>query len=267
MFAGKRVIVSGGSAGIGRVLVRKLLAEGATVALVSRTLSKLKETVPAGYDDRAICIAADLSTVDGCNTAMRRCLDGLGGQLDVLVCNAGAGDMAATIETTTAKQFAEHMNLLVRAPLLMTQLALPALKASRGNVVHVSSIAAQLALPSVLPYCIAKAALDALTRNSALALAKSGVRVNAVAPATVATEFHVRAGMSSEKTAEYYRRGGELHPLGRIGSSEEIADLIMFMASERAEWITGQIWVADGGRTLTSAQSALFGKKAARSKL
>jgi NAD(P)-dependent dehydrogenase (short-subunit alcohol dehydrogenase family) len=106
----------------------------------------------------------------------------------------------------------------------------------------------------VLSYCISKAAVDQLTRCAALELAAKGVRVNAVNPGVVRTNLHVNAGMSNEAYEAFLERSKTTHPLGRVGKPEEIADLILYLASSKAGWITGGTFEIDGGRAQTCAR-------------
>jgi NAD(P)-dependent dehydrogenase (short-subunit alcohol dehydrogenase family) len=134
------------------------------------------------------------------------------------------------------------------------QQALPSIIERQGNIVNVSSVTGLRAFPGVLAYCVSKAGLDQLTRCAALELAGKQVRVNAVNPGVVVTEIHKRGGMSEEQYAAFLQHSKETHPLGRVGEASEIAELIFFLASERASWITGATYSIDGGRAQTCAR-------------
>jgi NAD(P)-dependent dehydrogenase (short-subunit alcohol dehydrogenase family) len=108
--------------------------------------------------------------------------------------------------------------------------------------------------PGVLAYCVSKSALDQLTRCAALELAAKGVRVNAVNPGVVVTEIHKRGGMNETDYAAFLERSKQTHPLGRVGQPDEIAELVYFLASDRASWITGATYSIDGGRGQTCAR-------------
>ena len=110
------------------------------------------------------------------------------------------------------------------------------------------------AFPGVLAYCVSKAGLDQLTRCAALELAAKGVRVNAVNPGVVVTEIHKRGGMNEEAYAKFLEHSRTTHPLGRVGDPLEVAELVLFLASEKASWITGGTYSIDGGRALTCAR-------------
>ena len=106
----------------------------------------------------------------------------------------------------------------------------------------------------MLAYCVSKAGLDQLTRCAALELAAKGVRVNAVNPGVVVTEIHKRGGMNDEAYEAFLEHSKTTHPLGRVGDPSEIADLVLYLASEKASWITGATYSIDGGRALTCAR-------------
>jgi NAD(P)-dependent dehydrogenase (short-subunit alcohol dehydrogenase family) len=110
------------------------------------------------------------------------------------------------------------------------------------------------AFPGVLAYCVSKAGVDQLTRCAALELAPKGVRVNAVNPGVVVTQIHRRGGMAEEKYTDFLEHSKTTHPLGRVGAAEEVAELILFLASDRASWITGATYSIDGGRAQTCAR-------------
>jgi NAD(P)-dependent dehydrogenase (short-subunit alcohol dehydrogenase family) len=131
---------------------------------------------------------------------------------------------------------------------------LPLLPSPGGAIVNVSSVTGVRAFPNVLAYCVSKAGVDQLTRCAALELAPRGIRVNAVNPGVVVTNLHRRAGMSEESYAAFLERSRETHPLGRAGDPNEIAELIYFLSSDAAAWITGETISVDGGRHLTCAR-------------
>ena len=146
------------------------------------------------------------------------------------------------------------MDINARAPFRLMRAAMPALIASKGSVVNVSSVTGLRSFPGVLAYCVSKAAVDQLTRCAALDVASKGVRINAVNPGVVVSNLHRRGGMTEENYAAFLTRSRETHPLGRPGEAAEIADLIFFLASDAAQWITGETVSIDGGRHLTCAR-------------
>ncbi len=118
-------------------------------------------------------------------------------------------------------------------------------------MVNVSSVNGLRAFPGVLAYCVSKAAIDHLTRCVALEVAPKGVRVNAVNPGVTLTNLHKAGGMKDAQYEAFLERSRSTHPLGRVGTPEEVADLIFFLASPKAGWITGACYPIDGGRGQT----------------
>lgn len=250
----KRVIVTGASNGIGRATATLFLNAGASVALVGRRHSALAEAAgqAAINTGQALLIAADLSDEKQSAACIAQATEKLGG-LDVLI-NAAGILKAGRIEDTTLELWDEMMNINLRSIFHLMQMAVPHLERTRGNVVNVSSVTGPRAFPGVLAYCVSKAALDQLTRCAALELAAKGIRVNAVNPGVVVTRLHRTGGMNEEAYAAFLEHSKTTHPLGRVGEAQEVADLIYFLASERAGWITGATIGIDGGRALTCAR-------------
>jgi NAD(P)-dependent dehydrogenase (short-subunit alcohol dehydrogenase family) len=251
---GKVALVTGATSGIGRATALRCAEEGARVALVGRNAEALATVAGETRTHRveALELKADVTNEADAERAIAETLEKFG-RLDVLVCAAGIISNG-TVETTTLAAWDEMMNVNLRSVFHLMQLAAPHLAATLGNVVNVSSVTGLRAFPGVLAYCVSKAGVDQLTRCAALELAPKGVRVNAVNPGVVVTEIHRRGGMGEEKYADFLEHSKQTHPLGRTGSPEEVADLILFLASERAAWITGATYSIDGGRAQTCAR-------------
>ncbi len=165
-------------------------------------------------------------------------------KLDVLVNCAGIIS-SGNIENTTIDNFKEMMEINLFAPFHLIKLFLN---------LNVSSVTGKRAFPNLISYCVSKAALDHMTRCLSLELANYGIRVNAVNPGVVVTNLHKRGGMDEMVYKEFLERSKTTHPLGRVGKPEEIAELILFLASEKAQWITGETISIDGGRSQTCAR-------------
>jgi NAD(P)-dependent dehydrogenase (short-subunit alcohol dehydrogenase family) len=159
-----------------------------------------------------------------------------------------------SVENTTAELWDQMMAVNVRSVFRLVQRALPALILRKGNVVVVSSVNGQRAFPNVLAYCCSKAAVDQFVMCTSLELAAKGVRINAVNPGVTRTNLHRRSGMSEADYAAFVERSRTTHPIGRIGEPEEVADIIFFLASDRAGMITGDCVFVDGGRHNTCAR-------------
>lgn len=253
-FADRNLFITGATSGIGRATALRFAQAGANVAAVGRNETELKslEQELLSLDVRCVTISADLARDDSADGALAKALDALGG-IDILV-NAAGHISSGTIENTTSQAWDAMLNINLRSVFLLMQKALPSLIERRGNIVNVSSVTGLRAFPGVLAYCVSKAGLDQLTRCAALELAAKGVRVNAVNPGVVITEIHKRGGMNSDQYTAFLEHSKTTHPLGRVGKPEEIAELIAFLASDRASWITGASYSIDGGRAQTCAR-------------
>jgi NAD(P)-dependent dehydrogenase (short-subunit alcohol dehydrogenase family) len=253
-FSGKVALVTGATSGIGQACATAFAKAGAKVVCVGRkaeALQDVEQTIRA-LGAEILTIKSDLAREDEAQRVVQQAVQGFGG-IDVLI-NAAGHLSNGTIENTSLGAWDEMMNVNVRAPFQLMQKALPSLIERRGNIVNVSSVTGLRAFPGVLAYCVSKAALDQLTRCSALELAAKGVRVNAVNPGVVVTEIHKRGGMSEEAYAAFLEHSKTTHPLGRTGRPEEIAALVLYLASDQASWITGATYSIDGGRSQTCAR-------------
>ena len=253
-FSGKAVLVTGATSGIGKACAMAFAKQGARVACVGRKQSALATVLEdiKGNGGDALPIKADLAVVDEADGALRQTVEAFGG-LDVLV-NAAGHISSGTIENTSDEAWDDMMNINVRAAFRLMRQAMPHLIERKGNVVNVSSVTGLRSFPGVLAYCVSKAAVDQLTRCSALDVAAKGVRINAVNPGVVVTEIHKRGGMNNDAYEAFLEHSKSTHPLGRVGQPDEIAALVTFLASDEARWITGATYSIDGGRHLTCAR-------------
>ena len=253
-FTAKTALITGATSGIGRATALAFAQAGGDVVLAGRNVEAL-DAVAA--EVRALGRRATPVPTDLVRTADRARLvdtalaehDGI----DLLV-NAAGVIATGTVETTALEDFEAMFALNTTAVFHLMQLALPSLKARRGAVVNVSSVTGVRAFPGVLSYCASKAAVDQLTRCTALELAEHGIRVNAVNPGVVVTELHRRGGMDAERYEAFLAHSCTTHPLGRVGQADEVARLILFLGSDDAGWITGVTMPVDGGRHLTCAR-------------
>jgi NAD(P)-dependent dehydrogenase (short-subunit alcohol dehydrogenase family) len=252
-FAGKTIIVTGATSGIGRATAEAFGRERGCVVLVGRdagTVSAVAASVRA-VGGRAVECVADITADDGPDRVIGAAAEQ--GGLDVLV-NAAGVIATGTIDSTTDQAWDAMMAINLRAPFRLMRAAAPHLAARKGAIVNVSSVNGLRSFPGVLAYCVSKSGVDQLTRCAALEMAGMGVRVNAVNPGVTVTNLHRRGGMGEAQYAAFLERSKETHPLGRPGQPQEIAELIVFLASERAGWMTGETIPIDGGRHLTCAR-------------
>ena len=254
-FHDRVALVTGATSGIGRATAIHLARQGARVALAGRRtdrLQQLADAIRAESSGDTLQLSADLATEAGATRVIGETVARFGG-LDVLV-NAAGILVAGNLENTSLGAWDETMNVNLRSIFHLMKLAAPHLIPRRGNIVNVSSVTGLRSFPGVLAYSVSKAALDQLTRCAALELAGKGVRVNAVNPGVVVTEAHLSGGMAKENYEQFLEHSKTTHPLGRVAQPEEVAELIAFLASDRASWITGATYSIDGGRALTCAR-------------
>lgn len=239
--AGRICLVTGAAQGIGAACVRRFAAEGAHVVL-------------ADVDDaRGQALAAELSgRYVHCDVGNKAQVDQLvqqalawKGRVDVLVNNAGIFRAADFLEVTE-EDFDAVLRVNIKGAFLAGQAVARAMaQAGCGSIVNMSSVNGTLAIPNIASYNVSKGGINQLTRVMALALAPHNIRVNAVAPGTVATELAAKAVLTSD---EAKRKIMSRTPMGRLGEPSEIADVVAWLASDAASYVTGEIVTVDGGR-------------------
>jgi 3-oxoacyl-[acyl-carrier protein] reductase len=244
--SGKTALVTGASRGIGRATALALAQAGAQV--IVHYSSGEKEATAVVIDIRnaggkAEKIAADLRTADGPHLLAERVRAIIGGRLDILVANAGIAK-AASIAETTVEDFDALFAVNVRAPYFLVQQLLPVMHKG-SSVILLSSLAAHAAVGNLSAYSATKGAIDTLVRHFASALGEQGIRVNAVAPGVVPTEM---SKFAKTEAGLDFTLG--MQALKRLATPEEIASAITFLASDQAQWITGDTLRVDGGSKL-----------------
>lgn len=243
---GRVFIVTGGSQGIGEACARRLAADGARVSIwdVADTRGDaLAQTLRAeGADVRyQHCDVTRKAEVDAALAATRAAFGGVDG----LVNNAGIFKAADFLDVTEA-DFDAVLRVNLKGSFLMGQAVARAMVAAGGgSIVNMSSVNGVMAIPNIASYNASKGGINQLTRAMALALADKGIRVNAVAPGTIATELAAQAVLTSEEARQKIL---SRTPLRRLGEPEEIADVVAWLASDAASYVTGEIVTVDGGR-------------------
>ncbi len=250
----KVAIVTGASSGIGRATALIFAKNGAKVIAVGRNekeLNLLRDEITKKKGSVKV-VLADIRETSQTEKLVNDAIETFG-KIDILVNSAGI-ILNGSIENTNLEDWDKMMNINLRSVFYLTSKCVPHLIESKGNIVNVSSVAGLRAFPNVLAYCISKAAIDQLTRCSALELASKGVRVNAVNPGVVVTNLHKKGGMHDDNYKAFLEHSKTTHPIGRVGKPSEVAELISFLASDKAGWITGATYEIDGGRGQTCAR-------------
>ena len=244
---GRVAIVTGGAQGIGEACVRRLAAEGATVALwdVADAPGHALAAELTASGARSLYQRCDVSRKTEVDNALAATLAAFG-RVDALVNNAGIFRAADFLDVTEADWDAV-IGVNLKGAFLVGQAAARAMvqQGGGGAIVNMSSVNGTLAIPSIASYNASKGGINQLTRAMALALADQRIRVNAVAPGTIATELAAKAVLTSEDAKQ--RVLGRT-PMKRLGEPREIADVVAFLLSDAASYMTGEIVTVDGGR-------------------
>jgi NAD(P)-dependent dehydrogenase (short-subunit alcohol dehydrogenase family) len=249
---GRVALVTGASSGIGRATALKLAQAGCNLALTGRRAEALEPVVHEirALGRKAIAVAGDVRDERHAAGAVERTVAELGG-LTILVNNAGVIGAGPT-ETQSTEEWDRILDVDLKGVFLITRAAIPHLKGRPGaSIVNVSSVTGQRPYANLAAYCVAKAGVDMFTQCMALELAPYGVRVNAINPGVVVTNLH-KATNTVPDYAAFLERSKQTHPLGFVGEPHDAAELIAFLVSDRARWITGGLHALDGGRALTS---------------
>jgi 3-oxoacyl-[acyl-carrier protein] reductase len=246
--AGKTVLISGSSKGIGKAIAAAFHKEGCNVVLNGRDRGQL-ESVLNELGERASLFTADVTQPEDCAALVAHVIERWG-QLDILVCNVGSGSSVPPGSETLA-EWRRVFDLNLFSATNMVEAAASALAETQGNVVCISSICGQQVVPGApVTYSAAKAALNAFVRGIARPLARDGVRINAVAPGNILFDGSVWQRKLAEDATlvqQFLEKGV---PLRRLGQPEEVAGLVVFLASARAGFSTGGVFVADGGQVV-----------------
>ncbi|MEA3537093.1 SDR family NAD(P)-dependent oxidoreductase [Rhizobium sp. CC-YZS058] len=249
-FEGKVVAITGGGSGIGKEAAARFIAEGAKVAINGRDLAKLeaaaKDIDPSGQN--VVVSAGDIAKPET-GAALVEAAVSTFGKLDVLVNNAGVFNPKPFIELTEA-DYDWYLDTILKGKFFTAQAAAKAMKDTGGAIVQTGSMWAIQAIgatPSAA-YSAANAGVHAMVRNLAIELAPYNIRINAVAPAVVETPVY-NTFLSDDQVKEVLPTFNAFHPLGRNGQPRDVAETILFLASEQASWITGTVLPVDGGVT------------------
>ena len=247
-FKDKVVIVTGSSSGIGAAIAIKFAEEGAKVTIVGRNTEKLNNVAKKCNDP--LVVVADINKDENVKRILDETIKRFG-KLDILVNNAGIVRATSIQAEDAMKAFDEVMSTNLRSVVYLTHLAAPHLVKTKGNIINISSIAAVKAFgQGNFSYDTSKAGLDHFSRSIAQELASSGVRVNTVNPGPVRTDILQNTGITGEMEEATFKYMRSMTTLNRISDPEEIADIVLFLASDKARAITGSSFVTDNGTLL-----------------
>ena len=245
--AGKVALVTGGNAGIGEAIAKAFSREGAAVVITGRRQEALDRVTGEIEQEQGRCLAVAGSVTDESHAraAVQQAIQQFG-SLDILVNNAGVGEFGRRIHEVDDEAWARVLDVNVTGAFRMIRAAVPEmLKHRRGSIVNISSIASLVGIPQLPVYAASKGALNALTRAMALDYAKDGIRCNVVTPGLIATPMAAPLLANPEQLdpilADY--------PIRRLGTPQEVASMVLYLASDEAVWVTGGTFTIDGGKT------------------
>ncbi len=245
--AGRVAVVTGGNAGIGEAIAQTFAREGAAVVITGRRQDELDRAVHeiTRRNGKAIAVAGSVTDDRHAEAVVNEAIQRFG-SLDILINNAGVGEFGRRLHELDDETWTRVLDVNLTGVFRMTRAAVPEmLKRGRGSIVNISSIASLVGIPYLPAYAASKGALDALTRAIAIDYAKDGVRCNVVNPGLIATPMAAPLMANPEQLNPILDR----YPIRRTGKPEEVADMVLYLASDEAMWVTGGTFTIDGGMT------------------
>ncbi|HXF94156.1 MAG TPA: glucose 1-dehydrogenase [Nitrospiraceae bacterium] len=244
---GKVALITGGNAGIGEAIATLFAQEGAAVTITGRRKDRLERVIGeiGQRGGRALAVAGSVTDETHAREAVAQTVRTFG-RLDILVNNAGIGDFGKKIHEMDDATWQRMLDVNVTGVFRMTRAAIPEmLKAGGGAIINISSVASLVGLPMLPAYAASKGALDALTRAIAVDYAAQGIRCNVVNPGLIETPMAESLLSDPARTTEVLRQ----YLIARPGKPEEVAKLVLYLASDDASWVTGGTFTIDGGMT------------------
>ncbi|OAF67750.1 hypothetical protein A3Q56_04428 [Intoshia linei] len=267
----KVALITGASSGIGEATAFLFARSGVRLAITGRNKDALKivsdKCIELSKDKlKPLVIVADMALKADIENLISKVIYHYD-QLDILSdtvlylikylkkVNCAGIIGTGSLETESLEQYDNIMNINLRSVFYLSQLSIPHLKITKGNIVNVSSVTGIRSFPGIMSYCLSKSAIDQMTKCAALELAKYQIRVNAINPGVIISNVHKRGGMSEEQYTKFLEHSKSTHPLGRVGQASEAASAIAFLSDNFASsFITGATIPVDGGRHATCAR-------------
>ena len=247
--SGKVAVITGGNAGIGEAIAKAFAREGALVVITGRRKGELDRVVSdiVKAQGKAFAVAGSVTDESHIQEAVRRTVQQFG-QLDILINNAGVGDFGKRLHEIDDVTWAHVLDINLSGVFRMTRAVLPQmLKQEKGVIINISSIASLVGLPTLPVYAASKGALDAMTRALAVDYAKEGIRCNVVNPGLIDTPMAAPLMSNAELLDPILSH----YPIRRAGKPEEVANMVLYLASDEAAWVTGGTFPIDGGMTIS----------------
>jgi NAD(P)-dependent dehydrogenase (short-subunit alcohol dehydrogenase family) len=246
---GKVAVVTGGNAGIGEAIAKAFAGEGALVVITGRRQGELDRVVSdiVKEQGKAFAVAGSVTDEPHVQETVRRAVQQFG-RLDILVNNAGIGDFGKRLHEIDDATWAQVLDVNLTGVFRMTRAVLPQmLTQGKGAIVNISSIASLVGLPTLSAYAASKGALDAMTRALAVDYANEGIRCNVVNPGLIDTPMAAPLMSNPEQLDSILSH----YPIRRAGKPEEVANMVLYLASDEAAWVTGGTFSIDGGMTIS----------------
>ncbi len=246
---GKVAIVTGGNAGIGEAIAKAFTREGASVVITGRRQGELDRVINDIEKDqgKALAVAGSVTDESHVEETVRRTVQQFG-RLDILVNNAGVGDFGKRLHEIDDATWAQVLDVNLTGVFRMTRAVLPyMLEQRKGAIINISSVASLLGLPTLPVYAASKGAIDAVSRALAVDYAKDGIRCNVVNPGLIDTPMAAPLMSNPEQLNPILSH----YPIRRVGKPEEVANMVLYLASDEAAWVTGGTFAIDGGMSIS----------------
>jgi NAD(P)-dependent dehydrogenase (short-subunit alcohol dehydrogenase family) len=247
--SGKVAVITGGNAGIGEAIAKTFAREGARVVITGRRQEELDRVVNdiVKEQGKAFAVSGSVTDEPHVQETVRRTVQKFG-RLDILVNNAGVGDFGKRLHEIDDATWAHILDVNLTGLFRITRAVLPQmLKQGKGAIVNISSIASLVGIPTSPAYTASKGALDAVTRALAIDYAKEGIRCNVVNPGLIDTPMAAPLMTNPDQLDPILSH----YPIRRVGKPEEVASMVLYLASDEAAWVTGGTFPIDGGMTIS----------------